>query len=251
MGNLFLPLGKLCRPRSGRSTRRPALFRGTKIAKNRNGSTLVELVIAVALVGVLAAIGWGLMSSQLATYRMMRVARMMQSDLSHLRALSVATNREARLHLVTCDDTLDPYADQLGYWELQLGNRAAGSTSWDTLPPDDEGVVVNGEGIRDLSPSGDRESPGVSLADWGELDGPGGDSIDSIVFSPRGWLSNTATDFHEGYITLRIVNKRALRDGRTEEVRVRIARSGMAALERSDATSLPDGTVGTGEASTR
>jgi prepilin-type N-terminal cleavage/methylation domain-containing protein len=224
---------------------------GTNFASWRRGHTLVEVAVAVAIIGVLAGIGWGLMSRQLPTYRLMRAGRLLQTDLQQLRTLSVATNREARLRLVESDAELDAWADGVGRWELQLGNRSSGSTVWDTLPPDDDGLVDNGQGIHDISPVGNQAAPGVSLAAPPHLEGPGLGNEDCIVFSPRGWVSNPAGDFVDGYIALQLLNKRALRDGRTEQVRVRVPRSGLAHLDRGYTSGLADGAVAAPEASAR
>lgn len=242
-------MGIYCPSVSGPNAGDPRVPAGTHFAYNRRGHVLAELAITIAIIGLLAAIGWGTLSRQLPTYRMMRTGRLLQTDLQQLRTLSVATSREARLRLIEGDATLDPWADGVGRWEMQLGNRASGSTVWDTLPLDDDGVVDNGQGTRDISPDGNRAAADVSLAAWAPLAGPGSGNEDSIVFSPRGWVSNPAGDFGDGYIALRLVNKRALRDGRDEHVRVRVPRSGMVHLDRGESSGLSDGAVGAPEAS--
>ena len=97
----------------------PAVPAGTHLAYKRRGHVLAELAITVAIIGVLAVIGWGTLSRQLPTYRMMRTGRLLQTDLQQLRTLSVATSREARVRLVAGDGALDPWADGVGQWELQ------------------------------------------------------------------------------------------------------------------------------------
>lgn len=175
---------------------------------------------------------------------------MLQSDLQELRTLAVSTNRQTRLVFLVADTTLDPYDVQVGEWLLQVGDRSAGSVEWDTLPID-EGTADNSRGERSLSPGGGDETPGISLAPWPTLEGPGVDNADAIVFSPRGWVENPGGDFVDGYIALRLVNKRAAREGRTEEATIRLSRGGLTRLEVSDPTRLPTNTVGSGEATTR
>lgn len=200
---------------------------GTFFAYNRRAHSLVELAIAVAVVAVLAGIGWGVFQDRFTTYRMLDVARMLQSDLATLRSLAIDTNREARVHFVEADTAMDPDDAQHGAWELQMGNRSSGSTEWDTLPIDVGGVVDSSEGERSLEPDGRNEARFVSLATWGTLED------DAIRFTPRGWLGNGAGDYVDGEIVLKVVNKRALGKGATEEVTLRVARSGLVRMESS------------------
>lgn len=208
-----------------RSNRR--FHRGTFFAYTRRAHSLVELAIAVAVVAVLAGIGWGVFQDRFTTYRMLDVARMLQTDLTTLRALAIDTNREARVHFVEADLAMDPDDAQHGAWELQVGNRSSGSTEWDTLPLDTDGVVDVSEGERSLEPGGANEARFVSLADWGTLED------DAISFTPRGWLGNAAGDYTSGEILLKIVNKRSLAAGGNEHVTLRIARSGFVRSEPS------------------
>jgi prepilin-type N-terminal cleavage/methylation domain-containing protein len=224
--------------------------RGPVLARKKAGHTLVELAAALAVLGILAAMGWWSLQEEVSRYRMMRAARMLQSDLQELKTLAVSTNRQTRLVFLVADSTLDPYDVQVGEWLLQVGDHSAGSSEWDTLPID-EGFADNSRGERSLSPGGADETPGISLATWPTLAGPGVDNADAIVFSPRGWVENPVGDFVNGYIALRIVNKSAARDGRTEEAVVRLSRGGLTRLEVSDTTALPTNAVGAGEASTR
>jgi prepilin-type N-terminal cleavage/methylation domain-containing protein len=233
---------------TGRPARRtPAdLARGTLLATKRSGHSLLELLIAIAIVAIFASIGWTTIQPQVDRFRMMKAARLLHSDLQHLRALAITTNRETRLKLTGADADLDPADVQVGEWLLQVGNRDQGSTEWDTLPIDDPGGVANnGEGERSLSVGGLNETPRTSLAPWPALEGPGAGNADAVVFSPRGWLANPPTDFAGGYIALEIVAKRS-----GERVSVRVSRGGLSRLESGDAFALPAGSVGTAEAST-
>ena len=86
----------------------------------------------------------------------------------------------------------------------------------------------------DLSGQGADGISGVSLKPWGQLSGPGSRNLDSIVFSPRGYVINPATDFDsDGYITLTLINKQATAYGLDDSVDIRIARSGMVRMESS------------------
>lgn len=163
---------------------------------------------------------------------------MLYNDIVTLRTLAVDSNRETRLLLVEGDVALDPGDAQHGAWRLQIGDKSSGSTEWDTLPADVDGVFDESEGIRSLEPDGEQESVGVSLAAWSGLDD------DAIVFTPRGWVGNPADNFDGGYITLSIVNKRALADGVDERATIKLARSGFCRLELGDRSALPSGQVG-------
>lgn len=212
--------------------------------RGRGGFTLVELVLVVVIVGVLAAIGWGSIQNQLPRYRLVEVAEGMASDIATLRMLSITANRETRLLLERPDPTPDEARPGGGAWRLQVGDRSANSASWEDLPldADDGSDDERGEGPVDIGEGGNREAGGIGLAAWS--------GSDAVIFTPRGWVSNTASDFDElGYITLRLVNKRAAARGVEDEIHVRIARSGYVRLESTLGARL-DAPVGTRGSST-
>ena len=221
----------------------------------RAGFTLPEVMMVIAITAVLVAIGWYTAQDSIARNRMIRVARMLQSDIQLLRTMAITTNREARLKLVHADTDLDPGSAQQGEWLLQIGNRSDRSTEWDTLPIDEAGwdgavAVVDDEGERSLAPGGTQQAPWISLAAWDPLAGPGLGNEDCVVFSPRGWVSNPPGDFRTGYIALRIVNKRAMLGGATvgdgEWVDLKLARGGLARMEFWNAAgALPTNAIGT------
>lgn len=229
---------------------------GTKFAGNGRyqgaGHTLVELAVALAIISILAAIGFSSARSEIHRYYLMKASRRLHADVLYLKSEAITSNREMRLKLVACDPEMDPGEPQSGEWLLQAGNRSSASTVWDTLPIDVDGVPNESDGVRDIGKTGNERAAGISLAQWGEIEGPGatGDNADSIVFSPRGMLTNPPTDFVNGYLTLTLVNKTAAHAGADEQVRVRISRGGMARLETGASSTLPANDVGTAEAST-
>ncbi len=238
MGNFF-PV-----PRLGRRTYlRRSL--GTRFARVRKAHTLVELVVAVAIVVILASLGWGSMNRGRTRYNMMQAARLLQSDVGYLRAYAVATGKQTRLHFLAADTAMDPQEAQIGEWNLQIGNRATASTEWDTLPEDRDATPNSNEGERSISKDGANEAPWISLAPWPTLEGSGTGNEDCVVFSPRGWLENPAGDFVDGYLRLEFVNKFGLSEGVDEAVNVTLSRGGLARIESSSSTSLPSGAVGT------
>jgi len=208
--------------------------------------SVLELGIIVAILGILAAIGWYSTQSTLDRYRMMKTARTLQMDIQNLRALAINTGRQTRLKLLESDSALDPYDVQVGAWLLQAGNHSSRSNEWDTLPIDLHGENDLSEGERSLDVGGNDEAPHISLAPWNTLVGPGLNNEDSIVFSPRGWLDNPPTDFVNGYIVLTVVSKRS-----NESVTLRVSRGGLARMETGSHSALPSNAVGTAEASSQ
>ena len=229
------------------------LGRGSVLAFRRGvpGSTLVELAIAVVVVAVLAAIGFSSARDEISRFRLMQAARLLHSDLRYLRSMAITTNRQTRLLLVQADTAMDPAEPQQGEWLCQVGNRSVGSNEWDTLPPDVGGVLDVSDGERSLAEGGTDEATGISLAPWPALTGPGAGNADAIVFSPRGWVDNPATDFADGYIVLELVNKVALDEGADQHAAVRLSRGGLAHLETGPSTSVAPNPVGSAEASSQ
>lgn len=236
-------LGKLFPSRVGQPTVPRCFLSGTILAGDRKAHTLVEIAVALAIVSVAAGLAWGVMGDRVGTSKMLGVARMIAADLNTVRTVAIDHNRESRLLFVEADHDLNVEDAQHGAWRLQVGNKLSGSDEWDTLPADENGVVDETEGIRSLEVGGETETRGISLADWGDLEG------DAITFSPRGWVSNPASDFVGGYITLQVVNK--LTEGGTvsQRANIRLSRTGMVRIEVSEATSLPATSVGAAEAS--
>jgi prepilin-type N-terminal cleavage/methylation domain-containing protein len=213
----------------------------------RGGHTLVEIVMVLAILAILVALGVSSARDQIGQFRLMSAARLFQSDVQSLRALAVAENREARVVIAESDASLNPAEAQVGMWLLQIGDKSRGSTVWDTLPIDEGGVADGSQGERSLDVDGSEERPGISLATPPPLAGPGLGNQDTIVFSPRGFIANPIGDFVDGFITVDFVNKRGhTSDGSAPRVRLRIARGGLAHMETSEATGLADGSVGAG-----
>ena len=213
----------------------------------RAGHTLVEIGVVLSILAVLVALGVAGAREQIGQFRLMSAARLLQSDVQGLRALAVSQNREARLVIAESDANMNPAEAQVGMWLLQVGDKSRGSTVWDTLPIDEDGVADGSEGERSLDVDGSEERPGISLASPPPLAGPGLGNQDTIVFSPRGFVANPSADFIDGFITVELVNKRGSADGGSlPRVRLRIARGGLAHMETSEATALAAGSVGAG-----
>ena len=206
--------------------------------KRKAGFTVLELAVILALVGLLAGLTHGSVKKLLPRYRMIQVAKDLRNDIHALRFTAIEQNREVRVHLVASDaDWSQAGPDTVGEWWLQVGNKNLRSNEWDTLPVDMEADGSDDQMARgrvEISWQGEDQISGVSLKPWGQLSGPGSRNVDSIVFSPRGYVINPASDFDsDGYITLTLVNKRASAYGLEDSVDIRIARSGMVRMESS------------------
>lgn len=207
-------------------------------APHRSGFTLIEIVVVLAIIGVMAAVGFGTVQHLIPRFRMIQVARDMDGDIADLRNTAIGQNRETRLLLVDADPSWsDASAPSAGRWLLQVGNRSINSTRWDTLPVDAEADGSDdqtAEGTVDISEGSSSEVRGVSLQPWSALAGPNANNADAIVFSPRGWVTNPASDFgSDGFITLTLVNKKAMEQGIEDSISLQIARSGLVRMTTS------------------
>ncbi len=207
-------------------------------SRGRTAFTLIELMLVVAVVGLLLSVGWGSLQPWLPRYRTRRAAMEFASTVDHLRALAVSENRETAVYLADFDPDAEIGNDvNVGaYWRL-AGNAARGSTSWELLPTDaqhDGSDDDQSEGRVDIGAGSPTRLRDVSIAEWNAIAGPDG-LIDYIVFTPLGWLANPNADFDgEGYVEVRFTNKAAYREGRAEAYTVRIARSGFARVDFDD-----------------
>ena len=207
--------------------------------------------MVVSIFAVLAIIGWSTVDHQLPRYRLVKAARTLEGDIVKLRAMAIQSNRETRIHLDSADESPSDPTSWGGAWTLALGDASLNATDWDVLPPDTQMDGTDDrqtEGRVDLGPDGNHAASGVGLAPWGGLTGPAVGNSDSIVFTPRGWVANPASDFDaDGYITIRLINKPALKKGVHDEVHLRIARSGYVRMESTlgDEKAAPVGTGAT------
>jgi prepilin-type N-terminal cleavage/methylation domain-containing protein len=204
----------------------------------RMGFTLIEVCAVLALIAVLAALGYQNLNKMMPRYRMMQTAKELRADLMGLRMSAIQNNRQTRLLLVDSDgDWESPGSANVGHWKLQIGNKSLRSNSWDTFPQDadqDGTDDATQKGNVEISAGGQDQVRSVSLAPWEVLLGPGLNNADAIVFGPRGHVINPATDFGvDGTITLTLVNKQALLDGGEDTVALKIARTGLVRLQTS------------------
>jgi len=217
------------------------------------GFTLLELVVVIALVSIMTAMGIMMSGEMIPRYRTRKAALTFQAHAQQCRALAVRSGRECSVWLITSDSSLTDLTSNSGEYWVGLGNRASSSTTWDYLPVDNgTGDVDTSQGQIDL---GDVDGPyyarRVGLADWGTgLAGPGSGNSDRIVFGPRGFVTNPPSDFDSsGYITLTFVNKVVRSNGRVEDYYARVTRSGMVRVDPSGNDSLGALSSGTAQSS--
>ena len=223
--------------------------------RRQNGFTLIELMLVIAMFTVLAALAWGNTHSQMPRYRLIRASKELKSDLVRLRNLAVETNRETRLSLQFSPGDCEDFDEWGGRWQLEIGDRSRRAESWDVLPADTEADGSDdekGEGLGSLSDGGNREAKDVCLVQWETIHGPGSGNPDSIVFSPRGWLTNPSTDFNaDGYLELTLTNQLAARMDVADRVNVLITRAGMVRLHSTLGREMTDNPVGIEASTTR
>ena len=222
-----------------------------KTRQGRSGFTILEIAAVLGLISILSIVAHGSVRKLLPRYRMIQVAKELRNDIHALRFTAIEMNREVRLTLVEPDEQWDQLGTwSVGEWHLQVGNKPLRSSTWDTLPADgaeNGSDVATGRGRVQISWDGEDEVRGVSLKPWEELAGPASGNDDSIVFSPRGWVINPASDFgSDGYIHITLVNKAALGDGIDDTVDIKVARSGLVRMESSLGPEDTTESVGTG-----
>lgn len=209
-----------------------------KMRRSKGGFTLVEVVVAVGILTTLAAIGWSTMQNYLPRFRLVRVAKQFRGDLTTMREIAVQGNREAKMQLLSHAGDCSDVTSWGGSWQKSIGNKVFGSNQWDLLPEDSRNDGTDDDqskALVDFTLESSERGYDVCFRDWGALQGPslGGSNQDSIVFSPRGWLRNPASDFNaRGYMEFMFVNQEANRKGAVDAIKVQVSRSGMIRLLR-------------------
>ncbi len=216
---------------------------------SRAGFSLIEMAITVAVIGVLSVLGVAIMQDAVPGWRTRRAALEFAEHVNGARMRAVAESVQVRIILDAWDTDIDAYGglDSVGAYRVQKGDASTGSSSWDTLPADMDGSdSLTWEGTIDFSEGSEHSLTGVSLDNTfdGTIDGVGGES-NTLVFSPRGWMQNPATDFAcdidddgaaDGYICFDFVNKKARAHGRTDMWRVMVSRGGIARVQSPEGT---------------
>lgn len=210
------------------------------------GVTLIEIMIVVAIFGIMAVMSATAVGSWLPIWRTRQAAFSFAADLNSMRMASIKDNSQYKLEVTAWDTHLgDANAGNAGAWTLSKGDSAYGSTTWDILPANVGTTIDDHAGIIEITDGGN------SAMHWVSIDQP---TITSVVFSPRGWVDNSPTDFTTtGYIEFVFVNKRDRVDGGDDQWRVMVSRGGIVRVEPGKHQWVPDGSLGTevaGSAST-
>lgn len=193
----------------------------------RRGFTLLEVMIVVAIITILAALGTSSLRELIPRMRTRKVAHEFAQQVEFIRQQAILNNRESSLTITDWDDAYaDPGQDQRGAWNMAVGNRALGSTTWDVLPVDADVDGVDdmaSEGTYDLQPGAAQATPYVGLLQ---------PVTQQILFTPRGMLANSVGELSTGgYLEFTFANKIALGQGVDDFWVVRVYRGGMVRVE--------------------
>ncbi len=198
---------------------------------------MVELAIVVAVIGIISAIAGWQVQSLVPKFRSKAAAVEFAKYVDMCRNLSIRTNRECKIELLTWDSAPSSISStNYGSYSIAVGNAAMNSVTWDILPIDtysDSSDDDQSMGIIDLGQSGEQRQNKVSIRyTQGDIGGPRTGLTESLVFAPRGFLQNPNTDFNAtGYIEVEFVNKVALSEGLNDVFVVMVSKMGMTRLD--------------------
>jgi prepilin-type N-terminal cleavage/methylation domain-containing protein len=221
----------------------------------KRGFTLLEVSIVCAVIGIISALAGWQVQVLLPKYRTRAAAVEFAKYVDLCRNLAIRGNKECKVTILLSDSTPTSLSSaNVGKYSISMGNSNRDSTAWDILPED---TFVTGDstdsdstlGIIDISTSGQQRQSKVSIVHTtGSIGGPGNGLSDSIVFSPRGYVTNPSSDFNAtGYIEIVFANKLAMSENISENFVVMITKTGMTRLDNTRGRRWESYFSGTGE----
>lgn len=211
--------------------------------RSRRGFSLVELAITVAIFGILAMLGMGLLKDSMSSWRVRRAAMDFSAALNLARMRAMSEGVMYRVSITTADIALGSYGSNAGTYLIQRGSLGLYRTgiTWDTLPVDlGSSDSRTGDGLIQIGTGGSRYLKDISISPWSSsFVGLDGDSTTmDIVFNPHGWVENPVDDFNlgasdariRGYIQVLFVNKAARRRSDVDDWNVFVSRGGAVRL---------------------
>jgi len=207
----------------------------------KKGFTLLEVAIVCVVIGILSAIAGWQVQAMLPKFRTRAAAVEFAKYVDMCKNLAIRANKECKITILEADSSPGSLGTaNIGKYSISMGNSSRDSTAWDILPED---TFVTGDttdadqtmGIIDLSAAGEQRQQKVSIMHTvGSIGGPGNGLSDSIVFSPRGFVTNPPTDFNAtGYIEIVFANKLAMSENISENFVVMITKTGMTRLDNT------------------
>ena len=148
--------------------------------KNRSGFTLLEMMIVVAIIGVLAAIGIPSYLSWLPEKKLQTVSRQLFVDLQQAKMMAIKRNRTVAISFAIANCGTVPPANlptPAGSYTVFMDDGSGGGTALDGIRNGTEWVIKNSDSLSGAAlctaSFGSTSPPYVSFKPQGLPDNPG------------------------------------------------------------------------------